>query len=117
MIQDIWVLLSSKIADTWRPDKHCHDISGTDPAFVLLTCEDAPLARTWHEVFVTKMPLNYASLISLAFCHLLYLINTHRLHDIAELDARSDITPLLLVLLWSLKLNRALSMNFHEASF
>lgn len=65
-----------------------------------------------------ELPLNNARCIVQASCHklLLDLAHSHRLHNVAELEAFSYIFPFLLVLLWSLKLDRALSVHFHETS-
>ena len=78
---------------------------GTNPALVEIAvlCMDAPLSGARHEALVTKLSLDNA-LFEVDSCHhlLAYFVGSHRLHNVSELDAFTDISPLFKVSLIAL---------------
>lgn len=85
MLDRSLVMYSCKFTYSRRPNKHRHDITSTNPTIVLILSIDTPLRRSWHELFVSQLALNYK------FIHLdplhdgARIVNSHRLDNVSEL--------------------------------
>ena len=101
------VFLRNHFANPRRPNENSHYVSPTDPAFIFWTCVDDPLARSRNEIFVSQMSLYNAAIVTQTRRHLLVCItDAHGPDNVTKFEAGANITPLLLMLLGCLELER-----------
>jgi len=80
-----WEHQFCKFTYSRRPNKHRHDIIATNPAVVLILRKDTPLRRSWHELFVSQLALNYKLLSFNPRHNGSHIVNSHWLDYISQL--------------------------------